>query len=128
MNNDFEEYIQTKLGPIKQYDSEDFLQLIAFISEYSYHFRIAEMLNIPFRQWLWFIIGLLIGEIIILWIIMAILVERLYVLAEFENDCQRRSKQQRRSVLLPPNMKINFNTNNSNDDDLQSKNYSSSQL
>lgn len=86
------------------------------------------MLNIPFRQWLWFIIGLLIGEIIILWIIMAILVERLYVLAAFENDCQRRSKQQRRSVLLPPNMKINFNTNNSNDDDLQSKNYSSSQL
>lgn len=67
------------------------------------------MLNIPFRQWLWFVIGLLISEILILWIILAILVERLYVLAAFENDCERRSNQQR-SVLMPPNINdINLN-------------------
>ncbi|KAH9423810.1 uncharacterized protein LOC113796925 [Dermatophagoides pteronyssinus] len=107
MNKDFENYFRKRLGSIKYYDTEDFLQITRYISDYSYHFRIAELLNIPFRQWLWLVIGLLISEILILWIVLAILIERLYVLAEFEHECKRRSNQQR-SVLMPPNTKINI--------------------
>nr|XP_027203021.1 uncharacterized protein LOC113796925 [Dermatophagoides pteronyssinus] len=107
MNKDFENYFRKRLGSIRYYDTEDFLQITRYISDYSYHFRIAELLNIPFRQWLWLVIGLLISEILILWIVLAILIERLYVLAEFEQECKRRSNQQR-SVLMPPNTKINI--------------------
>lgn len=82
--------------------------LTSSVIEYSFHFRIALYLGIPFKQWLWCVIGILIGEIIISWIILSILIERALLLHKFKQDAQRRLARKQPALVIPEQNRFRF--------------------